>query len=228
MSAERTPRDPSQGSGSAGAVVFDFGAVLFHWQPLQLLQQVVPELAPGEEQARALAASIFQSFVPDSDWARFDLGRVDEATLAERIAGRIRAEAAQVRRVIDAIPAHLQAQEEVVAVLRALKARGHRLYFLSNMPAPYASHLERVNGFLADFEDGIFSARVGLMKPHAAIYELAEQRFGLEPARTVFIDDHPDNVASARARGWQAVHFTGATACEVALREAGWLGHAAA
>ena len=30
------------------AVVFDFGAVLFHWQPLTLLQQCVPELAPDE------------------------------------------------------------------------------------------------------------------------------------------------------------------------------------
>ena len=205
------------------AVVFDFGAVLFHWQPLALLREVVPELAPDEAAARTLAASIFQSFTPDSDWAQFDLGRLDEATLAQRIAGRIGAQPQQVRRVIDAIPEHLQPQPEVVALLQALRAADHRLYFLSNMPVPYAAHLERVNPFLADFHDGIFSGRVGLMKPHAPIYELAEQRFRLDPPRTVFIDDHAGNVEAARARGWQAVHFTGAPGCRDALRDAGWL-----
>jgi putative hydrolase of the HAD superfamily len=110
-----------------------------------------------------------------------------------------------------------------VEVLQALRAAGHRLYFLSNMPVPYAAHLERVNPFLADFHDGIFSGRVGLMKPHAPIYELAEHRFELDPPRTVFIDDHAGNVEAAQARGWRAVHFTGASACRAALREAGWL-----
>ena len=205
------------------AVVFDFGAVLFHWQPLALLQQVVPELAPDEAAARTLAASIFQSFTPDSDWARFDLGQIDEPELATRIAVRVGTTAEQVRRVIDAIPGHLQAQGEVVALVHALQAEGHRLFFLSNMPRPYADHLERVNPFLAAFEDGIFSARVGLMKPHAPIYALAEQRFALEPVSTLFIDDHPGNVEAARARGWQALHFTAAPACAQGLRDGGWL-----
>jgi putative hydrolase of the HAD superfamily len=205
------------------AVVFDFGAVLFHWQPLALLREVVPELAPDEATARALAASIFQSFTPDSDWARFDLGQLDEATLAQRIAARIGAQPQQVRRVIDAIPQHLQPQPQVVELLHALRAAEHRLYFLSNMPVPYAAHLERANPFLADFLDGIYSGRVGLMKPHAPIFELAEQRFRLDPPRTVFIDDHAGNVEAARARGWRTVHVTEAQACRHALREEGWL-----
>ena len=38
------------------AVVFDFGAVLFQWQPLALLQQTVPDLAPDEASARRVAS----------------------------------------------------------------------------------------------------------------------------------------------------------------------------
>ena len=205
------------------AVVFDFGAVLFHWQPLALLREVVPELAPDEVAASALAASIFQSFTPDSDWAQFDLGLLDEATLSQRIATRIGAQAVQVRRVIDAIPGHLQPQPDVVDVLHALRGAGHRLFFLSNMPVPYAEHLERVNPFLSAFQDGIFSGRVGLMEPHAPIFELAEQRFLLDPPRTVFIDDHAGNVDAARARGWRAVQFIEASGLRQALREEGWL-----
>jgi hypothetical protein len=70
----------------------------------------VPELAPDEAGARRVAAQVFESFTPDSDWARFDLGLVAEDELAQRIATRMGAQAQQVRRIIDAIPPHLQPQ----------------------------------------------------------------------------------------------------------------------
>jgi putative hydrolase of the HAD superfamily len=124
--------------------------------------------------------------------------------------------------VIDAIPPHLQPQAPTVALMQGLKAAGHRMFYLSNMPLPYADHLERCNPFITDFEDGIFSGRVGLMKPDAGIFELAERRFGLQPADTLFIDDHAGNVEAARARGWQAVHFIDAASCAAELRQRGW------
>ena len=57
-------------------VVFDFGAVLFRWQPVQLLMQNLPGHANTEAQAKAWAARIFQRFSADSDWARFDLEQI--------------------------------------------------------------------------------------------------------------------------------------------------------
>jgi len=208
---------------SRPAVIFDFGAVLFQWQPLALLQQTVPDLAPDEAAARRVAASFFESFTPESDWARFDLGLVDEPELARRIAARTGAPEDRVRRVIDAIPGHLQPKMDTVALLRRLKAAGHRLYYLSNMPRSYAEHLERHNAFIGDFLDGIFSARVGLMKPHRAIFELAQERFALSEAQTVFIDDHAGNIAAAQAHGWQGVHFSSAAQAARELQQAGWL-----
>jgi putative hydrolase of the HAD superfamily len=205
------------------AVVFDFGAVLFQWKPLDLLRHTVPELAADEAAARALAAQIFESFTPASDWALFDLGQLDEAALATRIARRTGATEPQVRRVIDAIPPHLVAQPASVALFRELKAAGHRMFYLSNMPAPYATSLERHNDFIAEFDDGIFSGRVGLMKPNAPIFELAVQRFGLVPAHTVFIDDHAGNIEAARTLGWQGVQFQSAAQTAAALRDGGWL-----
>ena len=68
------------------AVVFDFGGVVFRWQPLSLLQQVLPAHAGDEESARALAERIFQGFRVGSDWAAFDRGSVTPEDLAARIA----------------------------------------------------------------------------------------------------------------------------------------------
>ena len=65
--------------------------------------------------------------------------------------------------------------------------------------------------------------RVGLMKPHRAIFELAQERFALSEAQTVFIDDHAGNIAAAQAHGWQGVHFSSAAQAERELQQAGWL-----
>lgn len=46
-----------------------------------------------------------------------------------------------------------------------------------------------------------------LVKPDPAIYALALERFGLEAAATVFIDDSEPNVAGAADAGLHALHF---------------------
>ncbi|MCW7539040.1 HAD family phosphatase [Aquabacterium sp. A7-Y] len=213
----------ASGTGTGRAVVFDFGGVVFRWRPLELLQEVLPQRVPDEEAARELAASIFQSFDVGSDWAAFDRGTIAEDDLVARISARTRLPAQEVHRVVDAIPTHLEAQAPTVELMRRLKAAGYRLFYLSNMPLPYAEHLERSHAFFAWFEGGIFSSRVQLIKPEPAIFAEAARRFGIVPADSVFIDDHPGNVEIARAEGWQSVQFTDVVQCEADLRSAGWV-----
>jgi len=198
-------------------IVFDLSGVVFDWQPLVLLRQTLPHHAADDASAGELAAMLFQGFEPGSDWSEFDLGRVDADALAERIARRTGIAAADVLAVVHAIPPQLVPQTDTVALMRRLKLAGHRLFYLSNMPATYADHLERSHDLFACFEDGVFSARVQLMKPQPAIFREAALRFGAAPADLLLIDDVAHNVAAARAAGWQALHFMSAAACEAAL-----------
>lgn len=204
-------------------VVFDFGAVLFRWQPDVLLQEVLPELAPDAAAARSLAARIFNVLEPDSDWARFDLGQVETEELAPRLALRLGVPAQAMARLIAAIPPHMEPLADSVRLLHRLKDRGYRLFYLSNMPGSYAHHLTRAHDIVPHFIDGIFSAHVGLAKPDDAIFQLARERFALVPQDTVFIDDHPKNIEAARRHGWQAVRFDTATQVESDLMASGWL-----
>ena len=197
--------------------VFDLGGVVFNWQPLHLLQQALPHHAWDDVSAQDLSTRLFQGFAPGSDWAAFDLGTVEPAALAERIARRTGLTPADVLAVVHAIPPHLEPQADTVDLMRRLKGAGHRLFYLSNMPAPYADHLERSHDFFVWFDDGIFSARLQLMKPEPAIFHEAVRRFGVAPGELLFIDDLAHNIDAARALGWQGVHFQGAAACEAAL-----------
>ena len=58
-------------------------------------------------------------------------------------------------------------------------------------------------------------------KPNADIYRLAERRFGLTPAGTVFFDDTARNVTGAQAVGWHAFRFSDAEQARADLRSLG-------
>lgn len=200
-------------------IVFDFGGVLFRWRPHALLTRVLADRSLTDDAARTLAHAVFTG-----PWEEFDRGSIEPAALAEAISARAGLTVDEVRRVIDAVPAELAPVEHTVALLKRLKARGHRLVYLSNMPAPYADHLERSHDFLSLFETGVFSAREKVIKPEPAIYALAEQRFGHAPADLLFIDDLLANVMAAQQRGWQAIHFESPAQCEAELHRLGLLG----
>ena len=204
------------------AVVFDFGGVLFRWQPKVLIQQVLPHLARNDDEALQLAAQVFQSFAPGSDWAEFDRGTAEWDEVRARIVARTGLAADDVHTLMAAIPPHLEAVRDTVAWLDALAASGTRLYFLSNMPAPYAAHLQREHAFLGHFADGVFSCDVKQIKPNADIFHTAAAQFGIDPSQTLFFDDNHHNISASRALGWQAVLFEDAAQCQQAVRDAGW------
>jgi putative hydrolase of the HAD superfamily len=205
------------------AVVFDFGGVLFRWQPTVLIQQVLPHLARNDDEAREVAAQVFQSFGPGSDWAEFDRGALPWQTVCERIVARTGHRADDVDALMKAIPVHLAPVPGTVVWLEALAAAGTRLYFLSNMPEPYADHLQREHAFLKHFADGVFSCHLKQIKPNDDIFHTAAARFNIDPARTLFIDDNVHNIATSSRLGWQAMHFEHAAQCQQAVRDAGWL-----
>jgi putative hydrolase of the HAD superfamily len=187
-------------------VVFDLGGVVFQWKPLQLLQELFPQQVTSEALAREWAAQIFQTFHPEADWALFDLGQIEPVPLAQRIAVRTGLAESDLLRLMHGIPPHLQPIQGTVDLIHDLKAQGHRLYFLSNMPAGYADHLVRENSFFSQFEDGIFSAHVQQIKPLPDIFATAQARWPLQ-GQPVFIDDVQHNIDAAQQHGWQGIRF---------------------
>jgi epoxide hydrolase-like predicted phosphatase len=66
------------------------------------------------------------------------------------------------------------------------------------------------------FDAWVISSEVGLRKPEPAIYELAAERLGLPPERSVIVDDLPGNLKPARALGMATVLHRGDAAATLA------------
>lgn len=94
--------------------------------------------------------------------------------------------------------------EPMFALARALSG-SHRVHLLSNVGDLHWTHLDREYQLLSLAHSALPSFEARVMKPHREIYKLAEQRFDLKPATTVFIDDLLPNVESAKQCGWHAI-----------------------
>lgn len=196
-------------------VIFDLGGVVFHWNPLRLLARVLPERARTPEDAAHWKGQFFQGYT--GDWGAFDLGLIDADELCRRVADRTGLRRSEVQAVVDAVPDELAPQADTVALMRRLRDTGHRLYYLSNMPAPFAAHLLAAHPFMRWFDDGVFSSSVRVGKPDPAIFRLALQRFDITAGESVFIDDVQHNVDAARALGMTGLLFADPQGLERAL-----------
>jgi putative hydrolase of the HAD superfamily len=190
-------------------VVFDLGAVLLAWEPTRLVQAHLAPHAPTEAAAAALGKALFHH----DDWTGFDRGTRSLDDAIARMAVRLSLPADRLDAMLGTLGERLEAIDVTVELVGRLFERRDagenlKLYYLSNMPAPYARAVERRHGFMRRFDGGVFSGDVKFIKPDREIYEVLAMRHALDPAQTVFIDDSAANVEAARALGWQAIHCT--------------------
>lgn len=86
------------------------------------------------------------------------------------------------------------------------KARGHRVYILSNWDSESFELMCRKYPALFLLFDGIMiSGNVRCAKPDPAIFSHFLTTFDLNPAECIFIDDQQENVRAARTLGIKAV-----------------------
>ncbi len=192
------------------AVVFDVGNVLYDWSPRFLYKKLIDD-------ARAL--DWFLNHVVTHDWHfQHDAGRDFAETSAERIAqfpeqaDLIRLFAPRFNETIRAaIPGSLD-------VVRALDNAGVPLFGITNFSHEFFPPFRAQHTEIFDrFRDIVVSGVERLVKPDAAIYALALERFGLQPYEALFVDDRADNVAAAQANGFVGHHFVDAATLRLAL-----------
>ena len=99
----------------------------------------------------------------------------------------------------EAIPA-------TTALIEELKATELKLYVLSNMSLEFIEFL-RQQSVYRHFDGEVVSCQEHVVKPEPEIYAILEQRYGIDPSETLFIDDRRANVDTAIERGWDGYHF---------------------
>jgi len=177
------------------AIVFDIGRVLVHLDFDPIL---------GYFAEYGIDVDHLGAFLERIDLPAYERGEFDGEELLSRIAALGNRPMA-----LDALRAHWNGifvpQSDMLDLVRRLSDT-HRVYLLSNIGDLHWDHLERELAVSSLGHGALPSFQARVAKPDAGIYRRAEELFGLQPARTVFVDDLLPNVDAARQRGWRAIH----------------------
>lgn len=202
--------------GQVRAAIFDIGNVLFHWHPRFLYERLI-----GDDQA--LAA--FLEDVVTIEWHfQHDAGR-DFADTSAELTAQFPQHAALIAawgpRFNESIGSPVAGMHELVA---ELDAAGVPLFAITNFSHEFFPPFREQWSELFDrFRDIVVSGDEKIVKPDAAIYALALDRFGLRADEAIFIDDNAANVTGAEAMGIRSVLFSDVNALRPELVSAGIL-----
>ncbi len=194
---------------SVSNIVFDLGGVVFAWDPEALVSNVFAE--PD------IQAQVHTEIIGHADWRELDRGTLPRQEAIRRAVARTGLTVSAVTDLMSQAPLALTVIPDTVDLLYRLRARGHRLFYLSNMHVASIEHLERTYTFWDIFEGGIISCRIHLIKPEPAIYTSLLETYELDVAETVFIDDTELNLAAAAKFGIRTIHFEHPGQCEEQL-----------
>ncbi|HRE34349.1 MAG: hydrolase [Sphingopyxis sp. 65-8] len=197
------------------SVIFDVGRVLFDWDLRYLFAKLIDDAGELEW---------FVTNVVTPQWHfQHDAGRPLADMLPE-----LKAEYPAHATLIDAyaarfnetIPGPMPGSLELV---ERLDEAGVPLFAITNFGHEFWEGFRPTQPVFDRFRDIVVSGTEKLMKPDPAIYVLAIERFGIDPAGALFIDDVPANIAGAESVGIAGHQFVEAATLERALVARGYL-----
>ena len=197
------------------SVIFDVGRVLFDWDLRHLFAKLIDD-RDGLEW--------FVTNVVTPEWHfQHDAGRPLAAMLPELKAefpDHVALIDAYAARFNETIPGPVPGSLELV---ERLDAAGVPLFAITNFGHEFWEGFRPTQPVFDRFRDIVVSGTEKLMKPDPAIYRLAIERFGIDPAGALFIDDVAANVAGAESVGIVGHRFIDAATLERELVARGLL-----
>ena len=191
------------------AIIFDVGNVLYQWDIRHLYARLINDQAELDH---------FVTHIVTPEWHfQHDAGRplaemVEELTTQYPHHAELIAQ--YVPRWLETIPGPVPGMIDMAERLALL---GHPLFGITNFGVEFWDMFRPTAPIFDLFRDIVVSGAEKLVKPDPAIYRLAIARFGIDPARTLFIDDREDNIASAIACGLQGHVFRDTATLEADL-----------
>ena len=181
------------------AIIFDVGNVLYQWDIRHLYAKLIDDPVELDH---------FVSTIVTAEWHfQHDAGRSLAEMVDELVAehpGHAELIGHYVPRWLETIPGPVPGMLDLAEKLALL---GYPIYGITNFGVEFWDMFRPTAPVFDLFRDIVVSGAEKLVKPDPAIYHLAIERFGIDPARALFIDDRQDNIESAIACGLQGHVF---------------------
>jgi 2-haloacid dehalogenase len=187
-------------NNSYNTIIFDLGGVLIDWNP----RYVYRTIFKTEEEI-----DWFFENVTTHDWnenqdAGYSIAKVTDE-LVEKHPEWEKEIRAYYGRWLEMLGGPIEA---TVEIFKELKNNANlKFYALTNWSAELFPHaLERFE-FLQWFDGRLVSGEEKTRKPFPDFYQRLIDKFAIDPAKAIFIDDNLRNVKAAAEHGMKSIHF---------------------
>ena len=190
-------------------VVFDIGGVLVELGRFRFLAK---KGFTGEKANRIMYATM-----RSKDWVQMDLNNIPVEGILERFIQNDPEMEAEIRYMFEDLNGIVERRESSLPWLRRVKESGRRILYLSNYSHKIMRECADALYFLPEMDGGLFSCDYHMVKPDPAFFRLLIEKYQLDPARCVFIDDIETNLEGARAVGMHTILFENPAQAEAEL-----------
>jgi putative hydrolase of the HAD superfamily len=182
---------------SARVIVFDIGNVLVTLDPLRTIANLKRLFQHEADVARAL------QWLESRD-ARYELGLITTDAFIQTARQALGLDREQIISLWSNL---FTDRPSLLPFLQELSTQGYILALCSNTNELHRQYLQSHYSWFSLMSHQIFSYQVHVQKPDLAIYRAVEAATGHPAGEHLLIDDLPENVAGARAAGWDAICF---------------------
>lgn len=181
-------------------IIFDLGGVLIDWNPRYLFRKIFKT----EEEITWFLENICTNEWNDEQDAGRTFAKATEILVQKHPEWELPIRA-YYGRWEETLSGSIQ---ETVDILKYFKdSKKQRLYALTNWAAESFPVAQQKFEFLNWFEGIVVSGEEKTRKPFPEFYHILFNRYKVDPASTLFIDDNIKNIAGGKAVGLHTIHF---------------------
>lgn len=192
-------------------IVFDIGNVLvdFCWR----------EHIAGCGFSGELAERLGKAMMLSPVWNEIDRGVWTDEEMIQGFVKNDPAIEKEIRQVFSDLSTIVKERSGSKEWVHSLKEEGYQVYYLSNFSDRVKREAAEQLTFLTEMDGGIMSYTVRLIKPDEGIYQALFEKYGLEPEKSVFLDDSKANIETAKRLGMYGILVTSQEQAKQELKE---------
>jgi len=182
-------------------ILFDLGNVILPFDVMRLVERLsrYSPLSPRE-----IVKNLWSSRIAE----QFETGQITSSEYFSHVKDQCQLSGISYEEFIPLFNNIFEEDEDVVGLVERLK-NNYSLGIISNTNPLHLSHVRKAFSCLSYFDHQLYSNEARVRKPNAEIYNMALDRFSINPRETVFIDDIRENVSAATDLGMNGIHYQG-------------------
>ena len=181
-------------------IVFDIGNVLADFRVMEFLGE---KGFDANMSKRILKASLMTPY-----WGQFERAEISEEEAIDLFASTDPDIRDELWKAFSDVRGLLVIREYAVPLIKDLKTKGFKVYYLSNYSKKAYDECGESLAFMEFMDGGLVSFKVGKTKPDPEMYKQFLNEYGLKAEECLFIDDTEENVIAARKLGFEGIVFT--------------------